>query len=198
MEGLAVSDKWQGSGDAEEEEGPQSAGCLHCGERTSPEVPEAAPLAPSPPHPGDGGSVGLGGGASHSTTASAGKRRPICDPPACVQSSMHPAGLARAPGSELGLALMPLHPAKAPAAACAAGHVVARRWARQQRQLALQSPSDEAARLPPAPSSHVPTPALSSSAPALACRRVALRPQIPSTAVHRPAPRGTPPGNGAW
>lgn len=150
------------------------------------------------PHPGDGGSVGRGGGASHSTTASAGKRRPICDPPACVQSSMHPAGLARAPGSELGLALMPLHPAKAPAAACAAGHVVARRWARQQRQLALQSPSDEAARLPPAPSSHVPTPALSSSAPALACRRVALRPQIPSTAVHRPAPRGTPPGNGAW
>ena len=50
MEGLAVSDKWQGSGDAEEEEGPQSAGCLHCGERTSPEVPEAAPLAPPPTH----------------------------------------------------------------------------------------------------------------------------------------------------
>lgn len=64
--------------------------------------------------------MGRGGGALHSTTASAGKRRPICDPPADVQSSMCPAGLARVPGSELGLALPLLLPAKNPAAACAA------------------------------------------------------------------------------
>ena len=146
--------------------------------------------------PGGRASVGRAGRASHSTTASPGKQRPICDPPAGVWSSMCPAGLARAPGSELGLALMPLHPAKTLAAACAAGHVVARRWARQQRQLALQSPPDEAARPPPTPSLHVPTPPLHSSAPALAGHHVAFRPQIPPTAVHRPAPRGGPPAYG--
>ena len=97
---------------------PQSAGCLHPGEKTSPEVPEAAPRAPRRQRLCGAGR--RGGGALHSTTASAGKRRPICDPPADVRSSMCPAGLARVPGSELGLALPLLLPAKNPAAACAA------------------------------------------------------------------------------
>lgn len=86
LEGLAVSDKWQGSGVRRRRRAPKVPAASTVGKRTSPGSPRGCSVStPSPAHtPGDGGSVGRGGGASHSRHRFCWQAGPSASAPACV------------------------------------------------------------------------------------------------------------------